>query len=257
MIYFVSIVAGLLFGSFANVCIFRMPQEASIRFPGSYCPSCKKPLRWVDNIPILSFIALRGRCYRCRNPISWQYPIVEASLSLMFLMAAWRYPNDRYRLLIMDLVSFYVLTISIIDAQHKIIPDELSLSLVGFGWLLSWINPFLFRHGFYASMESVLATIAGGMGMLIFAWAGEKIFKKEALGGGDIKLLAGFGALLGWRGLMGPLVIGSTLGALFGGGMLLLKRIKRSETIPFGPFLCIGAYLSCLYPSWINLFLSP
>ena len=257
MIYLASVLVGLSFGSFANVCIYRLPQNKSISHPHSYCPACHTPLRWQDNIPLFSFLVLRGRCHHCHKPISWQYPLVEAAMALLFLISTWRFPYAYFQILICDILAFYLLTLSVIDARHKIIPDEFSVSLLAIGLLLSWHNPWLQGHALHPALESALAAITGGLLMILFAWVGERIFKKEAMGGGDIKLMAAFGALLGWGGLIGPLLIGSTLGALFGGTLLLLKRKKMGETIPFGPFLSVGAYLTCLFPAWWSFFLSP
>jgi leader peptidase (prepilin peptidase)/N-methyltransferase len=157
------------------------------------------------------------------------------------------------RVLISDLLSFYLLTLSIIDYRHRIIPDELSLSLVIWGLVFSYKNPFL-PGGWPGVIESLLAGTTGFLGMLLLAWLGEKLFKKEALGGGDIKLMAAFGALLGWSGLFGSLFFGSLLGGLLGGGLMLFGRKKRGDVLPFGPFLSFGAYLACLFPNeWIRV----
>jgi leader peptidase (prepilin peptidase)/N-methyltransferase len=257
MRYFVSFVAGLILGSFANVCIWRLPLEQSVVYPKSRCPHCKHAIRWCDNVPVISFVLLKGRCFYCRHPISWQYPLVELALGLLFVLAAWRFQVPWVHLVIVDVMLFYLWTISVIDFHHKIIPDELSLSLLGMGLLTSWFNPYLGTGLLHPSLESLLAALAGGGGMLCFAWLGEKVFKKEALGGGDIKLLAAFGACLGWGGLLGSLVIGSFLGAFAGGALLLLKRKKLGDTLPYGPFLCMGAFFSLFFPNALQQFLSP
>jgi leader peptidase (prepilin peptidase) / N-methyltransferase len=257
MFYFISFLFGLLFGSFANVCIGRLPLEESIITPRSHCPRCGTPLRVRDNIPLLSFLLLKARCFSCGKPISWQYPLIELTMGLLFVFSAvWFHPYID-RILIFDLLAFYLLTISIIDYHHKIIPDELSLSLLVIGLLISFKNPYLGRFGLAPWLESLAAAFLGGGLMLFFAWAGEKIFKKEALGGGDIKLIAAFGALLGWNGLVGALSLGSFLGGVIGGALLLMKRKQRGDTIPYGPFLCLGAFISALYPDWWTPFLSP
>jgi leader peptidase (prepilin peptidase)/N-methyltransferase len=169
-------------------------------------------------------------------------------MALLFALSAWRFSTRPYVVLTVDLLSFYLLTISVIDYQHKIIPDELSFSLLGIGWVGSFWNPYLQGHYLPTWAESLLAALAGGVLMLCFAWGGEKIFKKEALGGGDVKLMAAFGAVFGWSGLIGSLLIGSFIGSLGGGGLLLLKRKKRGDTIPYGPFLCLGAFITSFLP---------
>ena len=256
MILLLSIVLGFMFGSFANVCISRLPKDESLWWPRSHCPHCEKPIRFRDNIPVLSFLWLRGRCYSCRQPISWQYPLVELAMASLFLLSALRYTFSIPQMVIFDLLAFYLLTISIIDYHHKIIPDELSLSLILIGWAVSFRNPFLISTLPHWA-ESLTASVAGGGVMLFFAWLGEKIFKKEALGGGDIKLMAGIGAILGGPGLIGALTLGSFIGAIWGGALLALKRKQPGETIPYGPFLCLGAFITALYPGWWTPFLSP
>lgn len=250
MHYVISIFFGLAVGSFANVCIYRLPLEKSIWRPPSYCPSCLASLRWRDNVPLFSYLWLNGRCYGCRQRISLQYPLVEMTMMALFLISAWRFRGHFGQMVIMDVLSFYLLTISIIDYQHKIIPDELSLSLLIIGLGCAYWNPYLQCHRRVPHVESLLASLTGGGGMMLLAWSGEKIFKKEALGGGDIKLISALGAFLGWDGVVGPLLLGSLLGGFVGGLLLLFKKIKKKETIPFGPFLSVGAYVSGLYPSW-------
>ncbi len=178
-------------------------------------------------------------------------------MALFFLLSSWLFYGDLYQVLIFDLLSFYLLTISIIDFHHKIIPDELSLSLLVIGWMISFKNPYLQGRPFPPWLESILASISGGALMMLFAWGGEKIFKKEALGGGDVKLMAAFGSVLGWKGLLGALMLGSLVGAIWGGALLLLRHKKPGDTIPYGPFLCLGAFIYGLFPSWLTPFLSP
>lgn len=246
-----------MFGSFANVCIFRLPKDQSIWWPRSHCPHCNKLIQWYQNIPLLSFIALRGRCSSCKTQISWQYPFTEALMAGLFLFSAWYYSFNPLQALLVDVAIFYFVTISIIDYHHKIIPDELSLSMIGLGLLVSSWNPFLWSSGYYKLLEAFLCGLVGGAVMLFFAWAGEKFFKKEALGGGDIKLIAGIGTLLGMGGVLGALSIGSFIGAAIGLGLLALKRKKPGDAIPYGPFLCLGAFLSSLMPEWWHFFLFP
>src|SRR5690242_19807772 len=173
--YFVSLLAGLVFGSFANVCIARLPKDESIRFPRSHCPRCGHALLIRDNIPIVSYILLRGRCRTYRAPISCQYPLIEAGLAALFVAAAWRYQGGLARILIADVLAFYLLSISVIDYHHRIIPDELSLSLLGIALAASPWNPFLMGDAKHRILESILAGVLGGAGMLGLAWAGEKI----------------------------------------------------------------------------------
>jgi leader peptidase (prepilin peptidase) / N-methyltransferase len=250
MDYLLSLIVGLCVGSFANVCISRMPEDRSIRFPASHCPRCKKPILKRHNLPLIGFLILKGRCHYCHKPISWQYPAVEAVMGLLFVFAQFMFQGSLAHILFADIFCFYLLTISVIDYHHKIIPDELSLSLFALGLISSYWNPFIPSVGWYRCLQSVLAGLLGGLFMLFLAWAGEKIFKKEALGGGDVKLMAGFGAFLGWGGLVGALMLGSLTGALIGGVLLLLKRKEAGDAIPYGPFLCFGAIFTVFWPFW-------
>jgi leader peptidase (prepilin peptidase)/N-methyltransferase len=256
-LYLLSLLLGLVFGSFANVCILRLPKDESISVPASHCPGCGTPLRAIDNIPLISFLILKGRCRSCRRPISWQYPIVEGLMGLLFLMATYFFWGAWGKVIILDVLAFYLVTISIIDYHHRIIPDELSLSLIVLGWLIAWVNPYLEGTGASRLLQSVLAALAGGGAMLFLAWLGEKIFKQEALGGGDIKLIAAFGALLGWQGLIGSLLFGSLAGGIAAGGLILMGKKGRKDTLPFGPFLSFGVFLAAVLPSRWLVFLFP
>jgi len=255
--YFTSILLGLVAGSFSNVCILRLPEDKSIVFPRSHCPRCGHALKFTQNIPLLSFLALKGRCFYCRGRISWQYPLVELTMAVLFLFHAWRFSDSLGHQIIADVLSFYLLTLSIIDYRHRIIPDELSLSLLVMGLLGSFWNPYLSGSSEYKFLQSAAACLGGGLLMLFLAWAGEKAFKKEALGGGDIKLIAASSAVLGWGGMAGPLFIGSLSGGIVALTLLLLKKKRLGETLPFGPFLSLGVYWTCLFPGWYLFLFNP
>lgn len=199
-----AILFGLLIGSFANVCILRLPKDLSLWRPGSHCPGCQRPLRWFENIPVFSFVWLKAKCRTCKVPISWQYPLIELAMAALFAVCQWHYRGDVLKIFLGWTLSFYLLTISIIDIRHKIIPDELSLSLLAFGICFGYFNPMMPVSGWHGFAQSLLAAVGGGLFMMAVAWIGEKIFKKEALGGGDVKLIAAFGAVLGWHGLTLP-----------------------------------------------------
>ncbi len=257
MIYLISILFGLALGSFANVCILRLPNDKSVRTPRSYCPHCGRTIKAMHNIPLLSFLALKGRCSYCRAPISWQYPLIEALMATLFAAHVYWFGTAVRSIIVADALGFYLLTLSIIDYRHRIIPDELSISLLVLGLLGSFSNPFLTGLPWIKFTQSLAAALGGGLLMLLMAWAGEKVFKKEAMGGGDIKLIAATAAVLGWQGILGPLLIGSIGGGAVAMLLLVLKKKKLGEAIPFGPFLSLGAYVVCLFPGLLPTLLGP
>jgi leader peptidase (prepilin peptidase) / N-methyltransferase len=255
MLIFISFLAGAAAGSFSNVCILRLPKNQSLWSPRSHCPQCRRRLRIVDNIPIFSFLILKGHCYYCQNPISWQYPFIEVIMTALFVFHAIWFPDFLGRMIVADILGFYLLTLSVIDYRHHIIPDELSLSMLTLGLMGSFANPYFSGVLWFKFAQSLAASLVGGLLMLVMAWGGEKAFKKEALGGGDIKLIAACAAVLGWSGIAGPLLIGSLSGGFVALALLLSKKKKLGETLPFGPFLSLGAYLTCLFPHWCAIFI--
>lgn len=183
MRYILSVLIGLILGSFANVCILRLPEDQSLAFPRSHCPCCHQALKVFHNIPIVSYLVLRGRCAYCGVSISLQYPLIEALMAALFIFHAWFF-TEPLRIVLADVLGFYLICISIIDYRHRIIPDELSLSLAIFGFLFSMVNPYLDGPPWMKLLVSVASGLSGGILMYLLAFAGEKAFKKEALGGG-------------------------------------------------------------------------
>jgi len=240
---FLSAVFGLVAGSFLNVCIWRLPREKSIVWPGSGCPACGTPIKFYDNIPLLSFILLGGRCRKCRAPISRRYPLVEAltaALTTAFLLR----PYPVVWLAAGLLAVYAIIVLSFIDMEFFIIPDELSLGLLGLGIAVFWANPN-FTGSVLSKLGQALGGGAAGFGLMwLLAVAGEKLFGKEAMGGGDLKLMAGVGSLVGWQGMLSTLLIGSFFGSVYGLSLLLLKKAGRADPIPFGPFLGMAAAIN-------------
>ena len=233
---------GSLYGSFLNVVVHRLPREESLVRPRSRCPHCRRTIAWFDNVPILSWLILRGRCRRCRKPISARYPLVEAATGALAAALSRRWPADPAWAAAAVLACGALLAVALIDWETFLIPDELSLGLVAAGVLCAPLNPY-FAGG--AWWTSALWSLAGGAAGLALGWglaaAGEAMLKKEALGGGDVKLLAAVGAWAGAIGAFDCLLIGSTLGSIYGLRLILAGRARRSDPIPFGPFLAAGA----------------
>lgn len=244
----ICLLLGGIVGSFLNVVIIRLPQDgASIVFPSSHCPGCQSKLRWHDNIPVISFILLRGKCHSCSMPISWQYPVVEV---VMALISAALF----YRFSLAPIFGIYfvfcaaLLAIIFIDFYHQIIPDTISLPGILIGFAFSFINPTL------SWQDSALGIIAGG-GILYSIAAGYYLLtKREGMGGGDIKLLAMIGAFLGWQSLPFIIFSSSLLGSVVGIGAMLKQKKGGRTVIPYGPFLSIAAITYLYYQQEIREF---
>lgn len=238
---------GLCVGSFVNVLIHRLPEEQSILHPRSRCPKCETPIVFYDNIPVLSFLLLRGRCRRCRKPISRRYPLVEASCGALGAGLSLRWPGDPLWTALALVAAGMLLAVALIDWDTFLIPDSLSLGLLAAGLLLAPFNPLLEGTMGWRWLHSLGGAAAGFFGCWAIAELGERIFKKEAMGGGDVKLLAAVGAWSGVLGAFDCMVVGSALGAVYGVGLLILGRIRRQDPIPFGPFLSAGAVFNFFF----------
>ncbi len=230
---------GLCIGSFLNVCIYRMGREQSVVRPGSHCPQCQKLLRWYDNIPLLSYVVLRGRCRACGAKIAFRYFFVEL-LTGCFFAALWmRYSLSPF-FFIYALFGSGLVVATFVDFDFRIIPDEISLGGIVAGLLLSGLFPQM--HQAASSLQglggSALGIVVGGGTLWLLGVIGDFIFKKESMGGGDIKLLAMVGAFLGWKLALLALPLASLIGAVV--GVIAKIRTKESE-IAFGPYLSIGA----------------
>jgi leader peptidase (prepilin peptidase)/N-methyltransferase len=233
-------VLGLIVGSFSNVCIYRIPRNESVIYPASHCPKCRTKIKPVDNIPLLSYILLKGRCRNCGSKISIQYPVVEFLTGLIYLIIYLSYGLSIQSLVYLILASALII-IAFIDLKEQIVPDVISLPGIVVGLILSFIVPYI------SFINSVLGALVGGGIILIIAWIGSIIFKKEAMGGGDVKLAAMIGAFLGWRYTIISLFWGFFLGALIGIILIMTKIKKREDTIPFGPFIALGSIITLLW----------
>jgi leader peptidase (prepilin peptidase) / N-methyltransferase len=231
-----AFVIGAVVGSFLNVLIHRLPREESVVRPASRCSSCGRPIRPRENIPVVSFVLLRGRCRGCGKAISWRYPAVEVLTGAGYALFA---AVDGLGLpLVRDLVFFSLLVpIAFIDIDHRIIPDELSLGGLAAGLLLS----FLPGGDWTGSLAG--AAVGGGI-LFVTAAAYEKAAGREGMGGGDIKLIAMIGAFLGWRGALLTIFAGSLFGVA--GGLVAMRKGDEGlkTAIPFGPFLCAAALVA-------------
>jgi len=237
---------GLIMGSFGNVCIYRIPREQSLWKPRSRCPSCGRTIQWYDNIPLLSFLLLKRACRACGHPISWQYPLVELITGIAFLLVAWRFAFEPF-LPVYLLFTFLLIILSGIDYFHLVIPDVFPLIIVLIGLGTSAFDPSRGDAWFTRIGSSLLGALTGGGLLYLTGVIGSKAFHKEAMGGGDIKLMAGVGALLGWQQALATIFLGSLIGSIYGITLIATRRMERRGYIPFGPFLALGAYLTLLF----------
>jgi leader peptidase (prepilin peptidase) / N-methyltransferase len=226
---------GAIIGSFANVCIFRIPAEESIVFPGSRCPECKQPVAWYDNIPLLSWLVLRGRCRSCQEPISFRYFVVELVTALAAVALYLRFGLGVEWLVLFTFVAALIV-ITFIDLDHRIIPDVISLPGIVVGFLLS-----LRGAPGPGPLASAIGILAGGGLLLAVAWGYHALTGREGMGGGDIKLLGMVGAFLGWRSVPFTMLFSSLTGSVVGVTLMWWTGSDTKYAIPFGPFLALGA----------------
>jgi len=258
MIIALVLLVGLLIGSFLNVCIVRLPHGQSIVTPPSHCPRCKKPIKFYDNIPVISYLLLRGKCRTCGLPISWRYPLVELLNALVYLWVFRELGLNGEAIIIMALCSSLIV-ITFIDLDYQIIPDSITLPGMVLGLVVApfFMSPmgdplpfqFLPQAGPYATglLNSCIGLIAGGAPLFLLGWIWEKLRHVEAMGGGDVKLMGMFGSFLGWKSALLIIMLGAVAGSVVGVTLILLRKHKAENVIPFGPFLAVGAVLTMLY----------
>lgn len=230
-----GMVLGLVVGSFANVCISRLPEKKSVSFPASHCPKCKTPIRATDNVPILSYLILQGKCRACSEPISIQYPVVELITGLLMAGVFYKF-GMTWATLIFAIVIPALVIITVIDLEHQIIPDIITLPGIGFGlvagsYLVGW-------------QDSLIGLLVGGGLFLGLAEGYFKLRGREGMGGGDIKYIAAAGALLGWKQVLLVIFLGSVLGGVVGAIGMSAKKLDYLSLIPFGPFLAAATLVS-------------
>ena len=236
-----SLVFGSVIGSCLNVCIYRIPQNIAIARPRSYCPKCSNPIRALDNIPIISFIILKGRCRNCDKKIRLQYPAVELLTALLTIAVVWKFDFTILTIFYLSLV-YILITISFIDLEHMIIPDGLVLAaaLLGLMALIFNILPI-------GWMESAYGALLYGGGLALAGYAGKLIYKMETMGWGDVKLALVMGLCLGWIMSIVSLVLSVLIATFYIVLGMAAGRLTRKQMIPFGPFLALGTVISFLW----------
>ncbi len=252
----VALVAGLLIGSFLNVCIYRMPRDLSVVSPRSFCPACEHPIAWYDNIPIASYVVLGGRCRLCGKPISRRYPLVEALTAALFVVVVLINGSS---LVSVALCVFCALMVGLVfsDLEERILPDEFTLGGIALGLLFAYVAPFQavlpslllphWNHRWLSLVEAVVSTVFPALLLWGLGALYQKIRHKEGLGLGDVKMVAMIGAFLGLQGAVATVMVGSLLGSVIGLAYIHLTR-KDAATyeLPFGSFLGAGAILVAL-----------
>lgn len=245
-----AFIFGAAIGSFLNVCIFRMPAEKSIIKPASQCPSCHHPIRYSDNIPIISFLLLGGKCRDCGAKISWRYPLVELITALLSLALFLKFGLS-LNFFIFFIFTAVLIVITFIDLDHQIIPDVLTLPGIPLFFLAA---VFLVKVPW---QEALIGLLIGGGVLMAIALVYEFITKREGMGGGDIKLLAMIGGFLGWQSLIFVLLFSSFTGAIIGITAMIIKKQDTKYAVPFGPFLSAAAVAYIFWGEAFMRFLIP
>jgi leader peptidase (prepilin peptidase) / N-methyltransferase len=263
-------IIGLMVGSFLNVVIYRLPvmmnrdwrrdcreflqlepepetSSFNLMLPASHCPHCKTPIKVYQNIPVISYLFLGGKCSHCNTHIALRYPLIEAFTGLCSALVAWRFGYS-IELLFGLLLTWNLIALSFIDIDHQLLPDTITLPLLWLGLLLSLFSLFA------DTTSSIIGAIAGYLSLWIVFHLFKLITGKEGMGYGDFKLLALFGAWLGWQFLPMIILLSSLVGAVIGITMVLLAKHDRSTPIPFGPYLAAAGWLALLWGDQINQF---
>jgi len=267
----ITTAVGLVVGSFLNVVIYRLPvmldrqwraecaelngaavgtappERFDLIVPRSTCPACKAPIGALQNIPVLSYLALRGRCARCRAPISVRYPLVEILCGVLSALVAWRFGYGAPAACGI-VISWFLIALTFIDLDHQLLPDSLTMPLLWLGLLASLTGWGSASGNLPADPVSAIAGAALGY---LSLWAVYHAFRlltgKEGMGYGDFKLLAAFGAWLGWRMLLPIVLLSAIVGALVGVALIVGRRHQRGTPIPFGPFLAAAGWLAMMW----------
>lgn len=227
---------GLVIGSFLNVVIARVPERRSLVRPGSACPGCGNPIAWYDNLPVVSFFALAGRCRACAAPISWRYPFVESLTAALFVLAWVVFASSLVEFFIAAVLLSALIAVTVIDLQYQIIPDAITVPGVVVGLLASLVRERV------SWLEALLGVLVGTM-----LFVAVIVLSRGGMGGGDLKLGAMLGAFLGWEALLVALFVAVLVGGAMAVMLLATRRLARKDAIPFGPFLALGGTVALFW----------
>jgi leader peptidase (prepilin peptidase)/N-methyltransferase len=255
----IALVFGLVIGSFLNVCIYRWPRDLSVVKPRSHCPGCEKTIAWYDNVPLLSYLLLKGRCRHCHARIPWRYPVVELATGILFFYFVYA---DGVTVLAAKMCVYSALLVGLIftDMEERILPDEMTIGGVVLGLIFAWwVNIddysgtllFFWLHlpdRYHALTEAAVGAAVPAFFLYAGGWAYERIRHKEGLGFGDVKLIAMIGAFLGLHGALLGLLAGSLAGSIIGYGYIKATNRDPSEyELPFGSFIGVAALVVGLW----------
>ncbi len=252
MIFFDSVLVffiGICLGSFANVCIYRLPKNKQIITGRSFCPKCKKTIKWLDNIPLISFLLLNGKCRKCRKPISLKYFIIELITGIGFLLIYLNF-NNYLTIIFLSVLFLLYLIIFFIDLKHFIIPDGLNFGIMALAIFKNFLPNFntSFIHDIN---QSIIGGIVGYLSIWIIIYFYRVIKKIEGMGLGDAKLMTGIGLLFGWQSIPFVLFISAVLGLVFATPSLITKKKNLRSKIPFGPFIITACFIYFLYGDFL------
>jgi leader peptidase (prepilin peptidase)/N-methyltransferase len=254
--YLLTGVFGLIIGSFLNVLIYRIPRHKNVVFDRSACPTCGRLIAWYHNIPMLSYLLLLGKCASCRKPISLRYPIVETANAALYLFFVWQFGLS-FEFAVFSALGSTLLVIFLIDLDFQIIPDVITLPGMIAGLAVSFLPEGI------GIISALIGLVVGGGALYLIAMAGDILFKKESMGGGDIKMAAMLGAFLGWKKVLLVFMLSAVAGLVVSLLIMAFSRsLRRHRIIPFGPFLSIAAVVALLYGDqiirfYVNSFLTP
>ena len=245
MLYLAFFVLGSIWGSFSNVCIYRIPNNKSVIINRSYCPKCKNKIAWFDNIPFLSFVLLKGKCRNCNKAIGLQYFIVELLSAVSFVIIYHFYGISITSLLLL-ILSIYFIIIFFIDLKHLIIPNSLTFSLMFLGFIKSF-DPNLDKTIFPNYINSLIGGIFGYSIIWLIVFVYKKIRKKEGMGLGDAKLLGAIGFWFGWASIPFTIFLSSVAALIFVIPSIINKSRNMASQIPFGPYIIVGCIIYLIF----------
>jgi len=251
--YLLTILLGAIFGSFANVCIYRLPNNKKVSKGRSFCPKCKKKINWFDNIPLVSFLVLGGKCRKCKKEISIQYFLVEVISAFLFIFIYY-YFGISIDTLLLVILSMFLLVIFFIDLKHYIIPNELTFPLMGIGFLKSF-DPNLNTAIFPNFVNSLIGGVLGYSLIWSIIFFYKQIRNKEGMGLGDAKLLAVTGFWFGWISVPFVIFSSSIIALISVMPSLMTKKIKMTSQIPFGPYIVLATVVYFYFSDYLKGFI--